>query len=138
LTATATEHDRALEPAVSPLKNGAKPHRLTDEDRRLAVEKRREKAEAAKQAKLEKLVPKAYRVGEIALDEAIREKRPTSHAMDAMKFVWEQVHGKAVARGELVIQAQAPWEQWTPEQRAYVLATLEARRALPAAGDTGG
>jgi hypothetical protein len=116
------------------LKSGAPAHGLTPADRAKGAEIRRQKREAAKEAKLAELLPKAWRM----FDKALSSPDVDARALDAAKFVWEQERGKAVQRSELVVAQANPWEGWTPEQVAYVRQQLAARAALEAGGIGGG
>jgi hypothetical protein len=82
--------------------------------------------------KLEELVPPALRVLERSL-ESEDERVALAAARDTLDRAW----GRATLAIRTEGDVQAPWEHWTMEQRAYVLAQLERRRALSAENGNG-
>lgn len=121
-----TEQPPAQQSTVKTLNGGVIPHRLTDEDRARAVEKRRQKAEQAKAAKLEALLPKAWRTFEKALSQESADAR----ALDAAKFVWEQEHGRATQRVETTdVSSNNPFDKLSAEEQEAVIQAVRAKLA---------
>lgn len=107
------------------LKNGAKPHALTDEDRAKSLEIRRQKRAEAEQLKLEALAAKAYK----RLDRNI-DSESDGVAQRAVEFIWEQLHGKATQRVETTDTSSNPFDKLSPEDQEAVAAAIRAKLAL--------
>ena len=108
------------------LRGGVPIYRLTDEDRRKSAEIRATKREAAKAAKLEALLPKAWK----AFEKALSQDDVDARMLDAAKFVWEQEHGKATQRIETQETTSSPWDTMTEQERDQAIRALRAKLAL--------
>lgn len=83
---------------IKTLRGGVIPHRLTAEDRRKGIEKRRQKAREAEAQALADLYPKGLKVLGRILDDGLKAAKPDANHRAAAERVVDHMEGRPMQR----------------------------------------